>query len=77
MNSDTLRSYTIYRNPRDFPGKYVVRGFDLRSGPNPLPDPEPLAVVDTLEEAQAAIPPGLFNIHRFPADEPQIVETWI
>ncbi len=65
--------YTIYRNPSDYPGKFVVRRFWLET-----PDPEPLAVVDTLEEAREAVPPEAdHNIGREPGDEPQIVETWI
>ena len=78
MSDNVLRSYTIYRSPGDWPGKYVVRRFSISAEhPDPVPDPVPLAVVDTLEQAREAIPLGLVNIHRYLEDEPQIVETWI
>lgn len=79
MSDDVLRTYTIYFNPRDFPGRYVVREFFVASatGFSPIPNPTPLAVVDTLEQARAALPPGLANINRYIEDEPQIVETWL
>jgi hypothetical protein len=67
-----LEMFTIYCNPRDYPGKYVVRRHVTGIGP----DPEPLAVVDTLDEARDAVPPYLACMNRQPDDQPQIVETW-
>jgi hypothetical protein len=70
-----LTMYTIYFNPLDYPGRYVVRGFFIESG---KVEPGELCVVaDTLEQARAAVPPGCAQIARDPDDEPQIVETWI
>lgn len=73
----TIRQYVIYHNARDYPGKYVVRGVTIRRR-DIQPDGEPLAVVDTLDQARAAIPPAAdVCITRSDNDEPQIVETWI
>lgn len=68
--------YTIYRFPRDYPGRYVVRGCEVR-GAGIFHDLYPLAVALTLEDARSALPPGLYNLGREPADEPQIVEVWV
>ena len=66
----------IYRHPLDYPGKYVVRGQVARPG-GVVADPEPVGVVDTLEEARALIPEGLVCLARSPEDQPQIVESWV
>lgn len=71
-----LNLYTIYKDPLDFPGKYVVRLWEAHP---PIEDPLPqhTTVFDSLDEARASLPPGLYNLGRFDADEPQIVETWV
>ena len=43
----------------------------------PIADPEPLAVVDGLEEARRAVPGGCVCIERAPCDDPVIAEVWI
>ena len=68
--------YTIYENPTDYPGKFVVRKHDVIAGSS-TPDKLPCAVVSSLDEARKAIPEGMVNIQRLPEDEPQIVESWI
>ena len=69
--------WTIYKNPRDIPGKYVVRRCVVYAGQEPVHDLVPQIVCDTLEEARQAIPSDLFNLGRKEADDPVIVETWI
>ena len=70
-----LPAFTIFYNPADFPGKYVVRLFDGEA-PTKL-----LCVKSTLEEARAAIPhePPIeyINMGRHPEDDPVIVEVWM
>jgi hypothetical protein len=76
-----MRYYVIYFDPLDYRGQYVVRGWTMQrkpeDGPALKPDPEPLAVVGTIEEARLAVPVGLNPFRRDPDDEFQIVETWI
>ncbi len=74
-----LFMWTIFWNPSDYPGKFVVRGFASNAAPphDPIVAPEPTAVVDTLEEARAAVPAGLVRTERHPEDDPVIVETWL
>lgn len=72
-----LRTYTIYADPLDAPGLYVVRGFTIVPGADAVPDADPLLITDSLERARAALPPGLHNLGRDPSDHPSIAETWI
>jgi hypothetical protein len=70
--------YAIYYNPKDYPGKYVVRRWAIQEGnPEPVPDKDPMAVVDGLSEARKAVPAGLVRIQPHPEDDPVIVESWI
>ncbi len=67
--------FTVYFNPTDFPGKYVVRLFD---GDKPL---RLITVNDTLEKARETIPQGppfgFRKVDRSPKDNIVIVETWL
>lgn len=76
MNTAIMRVLVIYHNPVDHPGRYVTRAQWIYPG-RVEPDPEPLAVVDTLEEARAVIPPDMDRVARDPHDEPQVVECWL
>lgn len=70
--------FVIYRHPRDYPDKYVVRRWWIGRTPGkPQPDTDRFFVADTLEGVRAHIPPNFFRIERDPNDEPQIVECWI
>jgi hypothetical protein len=71
-----LFMFTIYFDPRDYPGLYVVRGSAVSAGVIKM-DRDPLAVVASLNEARAAIPDGLCMVPRTLDDEPQIVEIWL
>jgi len=72
----TLPIFVIYRDPSDYPGKYVLRR-QLVSGGVITVDPEPMAVGDTLMHARAQLPMGLHRMERHQDDEPQIVECWL
>lgn len=63
--------FTVYKNPKDFPDKYVVRLFDGQR-PQRL-----MTVSDTLEEARRTIPPMYLRTPRSATDDPIIVESWI
>lgn len=68
--------WVIYWNPKDFRDRYVVRRW-LVVASGPIPDEEPTAVVETLDEARRSIPEGLVRLDRSPADERQILEVWL
>lgn len=69
-----LAMFTIYHNPRDYPGMFAVRRWTEHLGE---PQPGDVHLASTLEEARQLIPEGLHNLGREPSDDPAIVETWI
>lgn len=75
MPGIVLTQYTIYVNPADQPGKFVVREWHVVRG-----SPEPVAgeswVVESLDAARAVVPDGCFRLERAPDDDPVILETW-
>jgi hypothetical protein len=72
-----LTMWTIYFSPLDYSGRYVVRAFDIVLGePAPLARKE-VTVTSSLEEARAAVPPGLFRVQPLKGDTLSTVETWM
>jgi len=69
--------YTIYSNPRDYPGLYVLRHWSIYPKVGPVPDTEPMAVSNDLEQCRAKVPPGCVNIGRQDGDCKAILESWI
>ena len=76
-HDDALHMWTIYENPSDYPGRFVVRECTIERDSTIVTKPEPAAVVLTLEDARAAVPDGLYRLARAPGDEPHIVEVWL
>lgn len=74
---ESLRIYTIYDSPLDFPDQFVTRGSTVTGGGSVAHDLMPAAVVRSLETARAAVPPGLHRLDRHPDDDPVIVEVWL
>lgn len=75
MSTRPLRMWVIYNSPRDHPGKFVVRLFNVYpSGPEPQ---QWHVVCDGLDDARDHVPAGLVRINRDARDEPQIVESWL
>lgn len=66
-----LPLYIIYKNPGDFPGKFIVR-FWIMDKPTDF-----VTVSETLEAARGTIPTGSFNIGKHQSDAPQIIEVWV
>ena len=67
--------FVIYKNPSDYPNEFVVRVWVVAGIVVPLQ--RPLVVVDTIEQARAAMPDGLFKMDRQDDDDPCIVEAWM
>jgi hypothetical protein len=70
-----MNQWVVYFNPKDYPGKYVVRRWRIAQGSAEAA--KEATVHDSLEEARAAIPPGLYPLERFADDDRVIVEVWI
>lgn len=75
MNS--LIFYTIYWNPSDEPGKYVVRAWTFSPGSEEPIGSEEKRVATTLDEIRRYVPEDKIRTPRHPMDDPCIVETWI
>lgn len=67
--------WTIYRNPSDFPGKYVVRAYVVGSGCVTAASTH--HVRNSLDSARSTLPANLVNLGRAIHDSPAIVETWV
>lgn len=70
-----LVMYTVYFNPSDYPGKFVVRSLVVKAG-GVVPQDECI-VGNSLDEVRSFIPPELFRLPRDDNDESSIVEIWI
>lgn len=75
----SISIYTVYKNPIDYPGKYVVREFKIVQGTaGPLASREPLIVADSYEDIKKRMQRmQLVCVARHPEDEPQIMESWM
>jgi hypothetical protein len=61
----------VYKNPSDYPDKYVARLWDSDK------PTEFVIIKDTLAEVRALIPAGFIRLAPSVGDDPVIVETWI
>jgi hypothetical protein len=75
-NDHLLTLWVIYKNPSDYPGKFVLRAQVAYPGGEVRLHPDCM-VCDTLEQAREGVPPGLVLLTRAPEDDPVIYETWI
>ncbi|EAR66213.1 hypothetical protein B14911_10777 [Bacillus sp. NRRL B-14911] len=61
----------IYKNPSDYPGKYVARLFDLTQ-------PTKYFIArDSHQEIKLVIPSYMNKLERNQFNDPVIIETWI
>lgn len=67
----TCPMIAIYRNPKDFPGAYVARLWELDK-PTDF-----VMIADTLPKIREGIPGNFARINRSLEDDPVIVETWV
>ena len=75
--SKNLIIYTVYFNPSDYPGKYVVRGYEI-DGINPDGKPLECEVYETLNQAREPLSKlGLYLLDRHMYDDACIVEVWL
>jgi len=71
----TMSQWVIYDHPRDYPDKFVMRRWGIRTGLVMATDDVKLA--DTLAEIRQQLPMGLYPLKRFEDDDPCIVEVWL
>lgn len=79
MSDNVLRMWTVYKNPTDYPGKFVARMFEVGGGAGEPRATGSVIIKDELSELRDVLK---FELHlvcltRSEGDEPQIVETWL
>jgi hypothetical protein len=67
--------WTVYQHPCDYPGWWVLRGYDVI--PGALQPHEAFFTAQTLEEIRGKVPPASLCIGRQPDDHPAIYECWV
>ncbi len=67
----SLKIFTIYDHPKDYPTKFVVRLF-IADQPTEI-----TFTADSLNQARLYIPKGLVKFDRHHTDDPVIVESWL
>lgn len=70
-----MNQYVIYKNPKDYPTKFVVRLWIIGKGTTeagPL-----ICTADTIVEARASMPDGVNQLPTFDCDDPVISEVWM
>lgn len=75
-----MNTYTIYENPRDYPGHYVARRWVVGNDNTLTPDPEPLIVARNVAKVRLALlekDPNLICLGRTPGDDPAVLEVWL
>ena len=79
METRNLTIYVIYDHPTDYPEHWVVRHHTIIPG-----EARPCVIAvgpptlhNTVDDARASLPPGLYNLPLFPNEDPKIFETWI
>lgn len=78
MNEGILTLWVIYDSPLDYPGRFVLRGQDvLRGSEEPVLHADCVLAEDLETLRDILIRRGLYCIRRHPADERNIVETWV
>ena len=70
-----LITFTIYKNPSDFPPGYAIRKWSITER-GPIAE-EGRGGIWSIDEVRALIPSGYARLERMEEDDPCIVETWI
>lgn len=62
----------VYQSPKDYPGKFVARLWDIGGKPTRY-----AVIKGSLEEIRQVIPGYMHWIGRTNLDDPVMIETWI
>lgn len=71
-----LELWTIYENPADYPGRFVVRRWVVRPDGRCVPD-QSCTDHDSIDAAREKVPSGLHCLGKLPDDDRAIAETWV
>ncbi len=71
---DPLPIWTVYENPRDYPGQFVARKW---LAGRRVQATDEVRVAQSLQQLRECLPPGLVCLQRQDGDDPAIVEVWM
>lgn len=72
-----LTIYAVYRNPTDYPGRYVLRAWRIDHDGALQAELEPRWTGTELEEIRRQIPQGRVRLEPWVGDDPAICEVWV
>lgn len=76
MTSTSLSCWTVYKSPRDYPGKFVARRWiNDHRGSRPTANIIISSRLETIQDKMARH--GLHRLPRFECDDPVILEVWL
>jgi hypothetical protein len=75
INYFKMKAYTIYYNPSDYPGLYVLRASVV--GPGRITHEKECETAETMEELLPKVPQGMIRMPLSPNDDPVIVAYFI
>lgn len=61
----------VYNSPKDYPGKYVARLWDIHKKPTKF-----VVIKNTLNEIRRSLPTQMTRLPPDRRDDPVLVETW-
>lgn len=73
----SLPLFVVYKNQKDFPGKYVIRLWQINRKKRGMLPTAYCAVGDTLEEVREALPQNLCRFSRSSSEDISVIEKWI
>lgn len=66
---------SVYLNPKDYPGKFVARLFDIQAGHVCIT--RYIMISDSLEDIRNEMPAGLYRLDRTQDDDLELLEVWV
>jgi hypothetical protein len=71
----SLKIYTIYNKPKNYPDYFIAREFTINGGQ--IISGEIVASAKSLEGIRAQLAKGLKKMARVDNDPPSLVESWL
>lgn len=65
---------SIYKNPKDYPDKFVARVFDIQ--PGKVYATRYIRISEDIDELRRSMPSEFSFLDRTPMDDPELVEIW-
>lgn len=72
-----MQFWVVYDHPTDMPDFFVARRWDVLKGKAMPVATDQVFTAGTLQEVRSLIPPGLYRLPRWEADDDKIVEVWL